>query len=260
MQREGQGDLYREESSSNERPDDRQWQLKHKGKGPLADINMVFMLPMEFLAPSDNEEEVGLSDQVAQLALDPMMAIFEKPTNCERHHLKALFVKGRVDGQPISKILIDGGAAINIMPYVMYWKLGKGDQDLTKTDMMLKDFEGNVSPAKGAVCVELTIGSKTLPMTFFVINGKGAYNLLFGRNWIHVNCCVPSTMHQCLAQWVGDKIEVVPGDSSYIIASVESDIYEQTKCISGEAWEKEFLRVADYEIPPIQAVGSKEEF
>ena len=26
-----------------------------------------------------------------------------------------------------------------------------------------------------------------------------------------------------------------------------------------EAWEKEFLRVADYEIPSIQAVGSKEE-
>jgi hypothetical protein len=30
------------------------------------------------------------------------------------------------------------------MPYVMYQKLGKGDQDLTKTDMMLKDFKGNV--------------------------------------------------------------------------------------------------------------------
>jgi hypothetical protein len=52
-------------------------------------------------------------------------------------------------------------------------------------------------------------------------------------------------------QWVGDKMEVVPGDSSYIIASTESDTYEQTKCISGEAWEKDFLRVADYEIPPI---------
>jgi hypothetical protein len=102
-------------------------------------------------------------------------------------------VKGRVDGQPVSKILIDRGAMINIMSY------GKGDQDLTKTDMMLKDFEGNVSPAKGAVCVELTIGSKTLPTTFFIINGKGAYNLLLQRDWIHVNCCVPSTMHQCLA-------------------------------------------------------------
>jgi hypothetical protein len=59
---------------------------------------MVFMLPMEFLAPSDDEEEVVLSNQVAQLALDPMMAIFEKPTDDERQHLKALFVKGRVDG------------------------------------------------------------------------------------------------------------------------------------------------------------------
>jgi hypothetical protein len=199
---------------------------------------MVFMLSMEFLAPSDDEEEVVLSDQVAQLTLDPMMVVFEKPIDDERQHLKALFVKDRVDGQPVSKILIDGGAAINIMPYVMYQKLGRGYQDLTKTDMMLKDFEGNVSPAKGAVYVELTISSKTLPTTFFVINGKGAYNLLPGRDWIHANCCVPSTMHQCLAQWVGDKIEVVLGDSSYIIESEESDTYEQTKCISREVWEK----------------------
>ena len=90
------------------------------------------------------------SDQIAQLALDPMTAIFEKPADDERQHLKALFVKGRVDGQPMTKILIDSGAAINIMPYTVYRKLGKGDQDLTKTDMMLKDFEGNVSPVKGA--------------------------------------------------------------------------------------------------------------
>jgi hypothetical protein len=27
------------------------------------------------------------------------------------------------------------------MPYAVYRKLGKGDQDLTKTDMMSKDFE-----------------------------------------------------------------------------------------------------------------------
>ena len=109
---------------------------------------MVFMLPMEFLAPS-SDDELEFFDQIAQLALDPMTAIFEKPTDDERQHLKALFVKGRVDGQPMTKILIDGGAAINIMPYAVYQKLGKGDQDLTKTDMMLKDFEGNVSPDKG---------------------------------------------------------------------------------------------------------------
>ena len=219
------------------------------------------MLSMEFLAPFSDDEEVNLPGQIAQLALDPITTMFEKPSNDERRHLKALFVKDRVDGQPMSKILIDGGAAINIMPYTVYRKLGKGDQDLTKTDMMLKDFEGNVSPVKGAnICVELTIGSKTLPMIFFVISGKGAYNLLLGRDWFHANCCIPSTMHQCLVQWVGEKIEIVTGDSSYVIASAESDTYERTRCISGEVWEKDFLKVADYEIPPIQAVGSYEEF
>ena len=187
------------------------------------------MLPMEFLAPCSDDENLDFSNQIAQLALDPMTAIFEKPADNERQHLKALFVKGRVDGQPMTKILVDGGAGINIMSYAVYRKLGKGDQDLTKTDMMLKDFEGNVSPVKGAICVELTIGSKTSPTTFFVISGKGAYNLLLGRDWIHANCCIPSTMHQCLVQWVGDKIEIVSGDSSYVIASAEADTYESCR-------------------------------
>ena len=59
------------------------------------------------------------------------------------------------------------------MLYVMLRKLGKNQDDLTKTDMMLKDFEGVVSPALGALCVDLTIGSKTLPTTFFVIVTPG---------------------------------------------------------------------------------------
>jgi hypothetical protein len=169
LQRERREDLIKGENSGQSRD---QQQPDPKGKGPSADVNMIFMLPMEFLAPSSDDKELDFSDQIAQLALDPMTAIFEKPADNERQHLKALFVKGRVDGQPMTKILVDGGAAINIMPYAVYWKLGKGDQDLTKTDMMLKDFEGNVSPVKGAICIELTISSKTLPTTFFVISGK----------------------------------------------------------------------------------------
>ena len=100
----------------------------------------------------------------------------------QQQHLKELFLKGFVDGKPVIKMLVDGGVAVNIMPYVMLRKLGKNQDDLTKTDMMLKDFEGVVSPALGALCVDLTIGSKTLPTTFFIINGKGSYSLLLGRD------------------------------------------------------------------------------
>ena len=111
-----------------------------------------------------------------------MPAIFEKPEDDKRQHLKALFLKEFVDGKPVTKMLVDGGAAVNIMPYMMLHKLGKSQDDLAKTDMMLKDFEGAVSPALGALCVDLTIGSKTLPTTFFVIDGKGSYNLLLCRD------------------------------------------------------------------------------
>ena len=55
--------------------------------------------------------------------------------------------------------------------------------------MMFKDFGGNVSKTRGAMNVELTIRSKTLLTTFFVIDGKGSYSLLLGRDWIHANYC-----------------------------------------------------------------------
>jgi hypothetical protein len=97
------------------------------------------------------------------------------------------------------------------MSYTMLRKIGKYDEDLTKTDMMLVDFEGNVSLAQGEIYVELTIGSKTLPTTFFVIKGRGSYTLLLDQDWIHANCCIPSTMHQCIIQWIRDSVEVVQG-------------------------------------------------
>ena len=108
-------------------------------------INMVFIMPKEFMAPDDEGLEPELEEAMAQLNLEPLPVTFEKPEDDKRQHLKALFLKGFVDGKPVTKMLVDGGAAVNIMPYVMLRKLGKSQDDLTKTDMMLKDFEGVVS-------------------------------------------------------------------------------------------------------------------
>ena len=91
-------------------------------------------------------------------------------------------MKGFVDGKPMTKMLVNGGAAINLMPYTMFRKLGKGPRDFLQTDMVLKNFGGNVSKTRGAVSVELTIGSKTLPTTFFVIDSKGTCSLLLGHD------------------------------------------------------------------------------
>ena len=74
-------------------------------------------------------------------------ALFDKPV--KHRHLKALYVKGFVDGKPMNKMLVDGGASVNLMPYTTFRKLGKGPEDLMETNMMLKNFGGNASKTQG---------------------------------------------------------------------------------------------------------------
>jgi hypothetical protein len=152
--------------------------------------------------------------------------------------MRLLYLKGYVDGKPLTKMFVDGGAVVNVMPYTTFRKLGMGPGDLTPTNIILNDFAGNPSDTKGCVHVDLMIGSKTLLTTFFVIKGKGAYSLLLGRDWIHANCCIPSTMHQQLVQWVDDDIEVVQADDSVSVANVEPAFweYQGIDCFSGKDW------------------------
>jgi hypothetical protein len=63
--------------------------------------------------------------------------------------------------------------------------------------------------AKGVTSVELTIGIKTLAAAFFITDVEGNYSLILGRDWIHANQCVPSTLHQMLLQLVGDEFSKV---------------------------------------------------
>jgi hypothetical protein len=71
--------------------------------------------------------------------------------------------------------------------------LGHKEEELLKKNMMLSGFSGDASDAKGIISMKLTTGSKTVPATFFVVDVKGRYNVLLGRDWIHANGCVPST-------------------------------------------------------------------
>ena len=52
--------------------------------------------------------------------------------------------------------------------------------------------------------IELTVGSKVALTAFFVIESRAAYNALLGRDWIHSNWCVPSSLHQMLIFWNED--------------------------------------------------------
>ena len=72
-------------------------------------------------------------------------------------------MKGHTNGRPISRMLVDGVAIVNLMPYSLYKKLGGTDEELIKTNMTVSDMGGgDPIGAKGVASMELTVGSKTL--------------------------------------------------------------------------------------------------
>jgi hypothetical protein len=94
------------------------------------------------------------------------------------------------------------------MPYSLYRKLGKQDDKLVKTNISLSGVGTDSSiKAKKVMSIELIIGTKTLVAAFFIADVEGNYSLIRGRDWIHANQCVPSTLHQMLVQWVGNDVE-----------------------------------------------------
>jgi hypothetical protein len=91
------------------------------------DINMVFTPPIEFR---------GAKVEVSQMCLGPKEVVFEKPKeSCQ--HLKPLYVRGHIDEKLISRMLIDGGAFINLMSYSIIKKLGREGDELVKTNLTL---------------------------------------------------------------------------------------------------------------------------
>jgi hypothetical protein len=246
------------------------WRPKDKPdeSGRSAHTCMVCFLPNEFMAPANQivqEEVLPDMDEAGQFGLMVQLvlakqATFDKPA--KNRHMRPLYLRGYVNGKPLTKMFVDGGAAINVMPYTTFRKLGMGPGDMTPTSIVLKDFVENTSDTKGCVHVDLMIGSKTLLTTLFVIEGKGAYSLLLGRDWIHANCCIPSTMHQQLVQWVDDDVEVVQADDLVSVANVEPTFweYQGIDCFSGKDWGEGPVEPVSSDQQSIQAVGSYSNF
>jgi hypothetical protein len=141
------------------------------------DINMVFTLPAEFR---------GAEEEVAQMCLDRKEVVFEKPEESSQH-LKPLYVRGHIDGMPISRMLINSDAVVSLMSYSIFKKLGRKYDELTKTNLTLNGVGGNPMEARGVVSMELIVGSKSVAAAFFIIEVQGNYSVILSHNWIHSN-------------------------------------------------------------------------
>jgi hypothetical protein len=163
---------------------------------------------------------------VARLDFGPQPVIFEKPWEMNYKHLKALYLEGYINGHLVNKMLVDTGATVNIMPYSVLRRMGRSAEDLIKTNVTLSDFNGQASEVQGILIMDLTMGSKIVPTSFFIVSNKSTYTVLLGRDWTHVNCSIPSMMHQCVIQWDGDEVEVLHADDSIEISLAAMSVWD----------------------------------
>ncbi|KAM1132646.1 hypothetical protein ACFX19_047714 [Malus domestica] len=113
-------------------------------------------------------------------------------------HNRPLFVSGYVKEHKVSRMLVDGGAAINIMPKSTMTTIGIKVDELSLSCLLIQ--------------VEMTIGELKSITIFHVIDARTSYGLLLGRPWIHANGVVPSTLHQCL-KFYREGVKVIYGDT-----------------------------------------------
>jgi hypothetical protein len=150
--------------------------------------------------------------------------------------MRPLFIRGHLQGQLVHQIMVDGGAGVNVMPLSMFERMKYHEDELMRTNTSLSAFTGEVTEAREVLSVELMVRSKTLATAFFVVDVNGRYNLLLDRDWIHLNGCVSSTLHQCLIQWIGDEVEVVSAEDSACISTTEAHDTEASDGVqNGEA-------------------------
>ncbi|KAL2332838.1 hypothetical protein Fmac_014051 [Flemingia macrophylla] len=119
-----------------------------------------------------------------------------------------------IEGRRIEKVLVDGGATINLLPRTMLKFLGKTEKDLRPHNIVISDYAGNNNEgSNGMLLLDVQIGSTRRLTMFVVVDSKANFNVLLRREWIHGVRVVPSTLHQKLFFWNDDgKIEVVETD------------------------------------------------
>ncbi|CAL8173641.1 unnamed protein product [Prunus armeniaca] len=184
-------------------------ELENLLQGDLG-INMVFILPEKFraaegLAEAEEapEQQTG-TPKTGGTANKPAaeQLCFSKPTKEMANHLRPLFITANFGGIPISKIMVDEGASINLLPHRLLSKMGRIKNDLIPTRLTVTNFAGGITKTHGILDVDVIVGSKELKIAFFVVDITSTnYNALLGRDWIHQSLCVPSTLHQQLAIW-----------------------------------------------------------
>src|SRR5947208_10571006 len=113
-------------------------------------------------------------------------------------HALPLYFTGYISSTEITRIQVDPGSALSIMPRRVMEHLSIPAHRLSATDTNIFRFNANSTRPMGKIKLRCQIGDHKTEVMVYVIDTDTSYNLLLGRPWIHRNHIVSSTLHQVM--------------------------------------------------------------
>ena len=119
-----------------------------------------------------------------------------EPVNGPHHD--GLVIKMQIGWATVSRVLVDGGSAVNIIMLSVLQVMGIGEDKVVRKSSMLVGFSGESKHSVGEIQLPVYVDGATSLESFCVLDCLSPYNVILGRPWIHNNKVVPSTYHQCV--------------------------------------------------------------
>lgn len=115
--------------------------------------------------------------------------IMKKPSVEMTKHIKPLYNTTHVNGKSVSRVLIDNGSAVNIIPYRILQKL-YFFKDLIPTKVFVAAFTGESTKTLGVLPANIIVGSRSFLSVFFVVNFSASFQALLGEiGFIPITVC-----------------------------------------------------------------------
>ena len=104
-----------------------------------------------------------------------------------------------IGNSSVKRVLVDGGASVDILFHEAFLRMGYNDSQLTPSDMPIYGFNGAETKVEGIIQLPMTMGQEPCEVTqmlnFLVIKAVSSYNAILGRTGISAFQAIASTYH-----------------------------------------------------------------
>jgi len=186
--------------------------LDHLGKTP-AHISILELLRLspahkaildKALQESSVPNNINITQfqsMVASIAAPCHLTFSDKDLQPSMHpsHNEALHIEVFVNQRRIKRVLIDGGAGLNICSLKLIKQLGYSEKNVdTSKVITIRAYDDAERDTEGIILLPIQVGPVITETRCQVLDIDLPYNIILGRPWIHTLRAVPSTYHQCL--------------------------------------------------------------